>query len=309
MSLLQAGRGRRRRELVRDEFVDLAIRIKCADTSSQRQHIYDTVEIAIQSRCRGLIVDIDGTLTESGSVDPDRHVIERLLRVRDLGVPVALVTGRGRHAAREFIEHVRQDGRDFQCALSSVVVYCHQGGYYTRVGGTDAEPGWIPLRTPHPSEVREQWETALSSGIDASLEPFAVRLSINDRFHGMRDLDLAARRRGLRKTVGTFGGKVVVEYASVSKANAVEHFAHSIGTSESELYRVGDQGCDGGVDFGMLSHPCGFTVENCSPSPSGCLPIPGVNGEQLRNAAATTRLLELMCAGYVSTFVAPLRLS
>src|SRR5688572_23408618 len=69
----------------------------------------DAVDAAFKRVYRAVAFDIDGTLTTAGDVTPAPELCRVIRNLLIRGVPVVLVTGRGRDSAREAARVIRGD--------------------------------------------------------------------------------------------------------------------------------------------------------------------------------------------------------
>lgn len=274
-----------------EKYVDAAVAAKGGD--ADRATLEMSLTSILSTPFKAVAVDIDGTVTASGSIELDTASRQMLLDLVSGGVPLALVTGRGRQGARAFARELADALKEAGApSADRVWVYCHHGGFraqLSQLAADDGFAGWTEL-FPDKRMAEHEYDTLAHHAPGGfTREPFSVRV-VGDR--PSASFDASAQALGLRGIEGTYGGQPVFEYLRLSKADAIKDFAGVAGVAEQLTVSIGDMGHEAGADFELLDRPAGFTTDSASYSLVGCFPVPGDDGVQLRGAAAAVRLLQ-----------------
>lgn len=266
---------------------------------------------------RAVAFDVDGTLTDVARSDVDRAVAEELAKLLRRGVPVVLITGRGRSGARmaaralwdtdELSGLSSEESAQIERRLRCVT---HNGLFLLEAGpdGGSFLSNSTPLAEVAPAESRRWHEEikALLAGpallnLDVRLEPDpepgGVRVGFGnsgDRAVALPHVQAWLERQavpGLRLHSGTYGGGAMLDVGTADKGAALVEVARRLNVRPEAILRVGDQGGEGGNDHSLLANVAGFSVGGLAADPATCHPVVDDVGRQTSGAEAVRLLL------------------
>ena len=258
------------------------------------QLLSDAIQRSLGTVYKAVVLDIDGTLTSSVE-ETEKSLVETIAMHVESGVPFAVVTGRGRGGAAEYVESrllpvVPEGSRDL------VQVFCHHAGYVRLL--EDFEDGgdeWTSLQTSEDHKLADQTIEGVASkldelGLNWTQEPFSIRIrDVNSQL--LDKVSRIARSDGLQVARGRYDEKTVYDLRVLSKEKAVAEYSKRIGIQSSRILRVGDAGAIGEADFEMLNEPSGFSVGTCNEEEDRCFVVGDHDGALIGGAAATSKLL------------------
>ncbi len=282
-----------------------------------QEAVTEGLRLAFTRVYRAVAFDIDGTLTVPGGIeiDPDMaSIVGDLLR---RGVPVYLITGRGRGGARSAARQVASkagllsaDGALAFPYVRRLRCVTHNGAYLL-----SSDEGGAFLRSEEQlyqaSDDIARWHKEIAQllsklgtlpadayGMLPEPEPGSVRIEF--RSPALRDLARGAIQEwietqsvpGLHITVGTYGVLSMLDVGVPDKGDASNACAERLGVDSEQVLRIGDQGDEGGNDYNFLAVVAGFSVDRVSSEAGICHPVLDDAHVQLRGAAATRQLLE-----------------
>jgi hydroxymethylpyrimidine pyrophosphatase-like HAD family hydrolase len=283
-------------------------------TESVPTYIVKSIRSTFRRVYRAVAFDIDGTLTDGDSSHVRKEMSSVVGDLLERGVPVILVTGRGRTSARQ--------------AASEIRLHSGLSDWYMRRLQCITHNGVFLLQTPveNPSAFLELEETIQSTPFDVDLihrkleeeieneslraaimaitkEPKSIRLmlavsqDLNAVERCIRRLikGMANENRPLYLSRGSYEGNTCLDVSATNKMIGLIRAAASIGVEPARIARIGDQGNEGGNDFDLLNCDSGFSVKEFSQKPTVCLPVLSEDlTKSLKGARATRRLLDLL---------------
>jgi hypothetical protein len=259
---------------------------------------------------RAVAFDVDGTLTPQGDIHITRDmagiVAELLLR----GVPILLISGRGRQSIRQAVEELLELSNLHPSYLRRLRGVTHNGLLYLSTPNvippsplSNEEPIAEPLPCV-PKLERALAEKLREVGIEPRIttepsgpDPFALRIvaPAGVRPNAIKSVisqvvtDLPVGEHNV--CVGTYGAETSIDISSTHKGLALEVFAKDIGISVEAILRIGDRGDEEGNDFDLLNAVSGFSVGKFSRSFSGSHPVASDDGSHLLKGESATRTL------------------
>jgi hypothetical protein len=199
---------------------------------------------------RGVAFDVDGTLTQPGTIDLDEDMAAVIGGLLQRAVPVTLVTGRGRSAARAAAAELRAIASlsDEQAVRLSCITRNGLRLLETQPGAGFLERD-VGLADPLAVDavVEEVGRTLDDKGLGSaaiSREPGAVRVALGNEeaMHAALEALTGAFGEGVHVTGGRYGDQWMVDVSPTTKAQAIEELAARRGLEPERILRIGDQG-------------------------------------------------------------------
>jgi adenine/guanine phosphoribosyltransferase-like PRPP-binding protein len=263
---------------------------------------------------RAVAFDIDGTLTPEGDRAVDAAMAAHVTNLLAHGVPVFLITGRGREGARSAGRELLQaagydalpsDVRRQRLQLLRAVT--HNGAYLLETENPQEFLGKESLLVEIAVPVAE-WIDELrlalegaeglnEAGYQLIEEPHSARISFATEPQrsvavGVLQTWVATRADlALKVTVGRYDDQYMVDVGFTDKGTAVVACAEMLDVHEQAILRIGDQGAEGGNDFDLLNARSGFSVNKVSAMAGRCHPILDRSHRPLEGVVATSELL------------------
>ena len=243
--------------------------------------VRDAFRGGVRTVYRVVAFDVDGTLTLPGDTALDPELVELIASLLGRAVPVTLVTGRGRRAARDAVSELRTLSSLRKDQLVRLSVATHNGLRLleTPPGGGLLERD-IQLCPPLDVEAAERDVLRLLSEHELtappiSHEPGALRLEFGDEQGMQAALDALQPLANDRTFVsgGLYGRRWMIDVSPTTKGLALDAVAKRRGVASDRILRIGDQGQEDGNDFYLLDSPAGWSVGGLSRSPGGCWPV------------------------------------
>ena len=228
---------------------------------------------------RGIVLDYDGTLVDTRSrfAPPSPELTAQLVRLAEVGVHIAIATGRGASARRDLRTTLPRE------LWPHVLVAYYNGAEVATLEENQAPDGSeevYPTLRPLTEALRSQPE--LCECTRQENRPFQITLeSIRPIAPGrlvdlVRQVVLLAGIDGVNIICSSHSVDVVAP--GVSKLNAVRRVREMVG--EDPILAIGDQGRWPGNDYELLSVPFALGVDQINVDPSTCwhLGEPGQRG-------------------------------
>lgn len=269
-------------------------------TSEQIATVRRALASAHATLYRAIAVDVDGTLTEPGSIELDSDVARRLRRFLVAGIPVIVVTGRGNTACEAVLDPIL--GGLSSASARRLFALARNGTLLLRSTG-EPEEGLIHFGPWDDEALREAIEQVVTPArLDENFKTGSGRLA----FATAADCTLAfgqlqaeepkvraaaGRTEVLAITRATYGDRHTIDIATVTKEEALGRLAHSLGIDPSEILRIGDKGRPDGNDFHMLACEAGFSVGEFGVALDCCHPVLDDHGQPVLAVAGTVQLL------------------
>lgn len=283
--------------------------------SQDTQPVSDAVRDAYTRIYRGVAFDVDGTLTPPGKVDVDPEMARIIANLLRRGVPILLITGRGRKSTRAAVDQITEIANLHPSYLRRLRCITHNGLFYL---STPNQFPPMPLSQERLIAEPLACIAAVRSEILALCSSKSVQCDITDeptalQAAGLRitfrhsDIDFDELQTDIRSLIGhvcqtpedhfvtrgTYGNSVSFDISATNKGLAISHFAQEIGVHVDQVLCIGDQGAEGGNDYDLLKRVTGFSVNTVSQDPTVCFPIyPDSLGAKLTGAEATRALLQ-----------------
>jgi len=293
----------------------LALKCPGAPTRQTVVKVRKAMEGAFTRVYRCVAFDIDGTLTLGHGIAIDGEMARVIGRLLQRGVPVILITGRGRASTRRAAQDIRRHSGLSDWYVRRLQCITHNGVFLLRTP-TDTPAAFLSTEevigpSPEPQRVQDLFENVKRviercglglANVDVTKEPHSIRIALpsaKDRARleeAIRDLALGFNQDGSRIYLsrGAYGTLNCLDLSWTNKKRALEHVAALMGVDATRILRIGDQGQKGGNDFDLLDSPSGFSVGEFSSNPVCCHPVLAPDMRRpLAGSEATNRLLEL----------------
>jgi hypothetical protein len=280
------------------------------------------IEAAMRRVYRGVALDIDGTLTAPLSTNIDPRMSDVVDGLLARGVPVLLITGRGRQSARAAAFELREQSALNDWHFRQLHCLANNGVWFLSTPSSapqffleaEAElPGLPPLPQPLLDEVAAVLDSCSMRVIDGDTAPGAGDVQVRRASNFMRLVCAEAAERdslhapcsdaGERASspdvpiyvyAGAYGSTSSLDITTTHKGRALDYWAVQMGLPPDRILRIGDQGHREGNDFPLLDSVCGFSVRNWSATVDRCHPVLHPSSwEALSGADATHELLRL----------------
>ena len=129
--------------------------------SSSVPKIKEAIKSAFMRVYRAVAFDIDGTLTENDKSAIDLRMAGLVGRLLQRGVPVFLITGRGRNSARQAADEIRKGAQLSDWYFRKLHCITHNGVFLLSTPSDD------------PTAFLSNWETIAPKKINKTLIAFA----------------------------------------------------------------------------------------------------------------------------------------
>lgn len=275
---------------------------KCGDAA------LETANKAIQDAhaivYRSVAFDVDGTLTLPGTTDIDPQMADVIFSLLRRGVPVLMITGRGRTGAREAANKLRGYATTSPWCLRRLRCITHNGVFM--LSTPDDDPAkFLSLETLLIEPFRDvnlhmasigRLQGTFTEIVECMPEPHSVRIKLKacasdaliKAIHGVT----GTVPESLHISRGTFGAVHALDVGPTNKSLALVSYASKMGIQANQILRIGDHGARGGNDFDVLNALSGFSVNALSDDATTCHPILDDSLKtQLNGAAATAALI------------------
>ena len=272
---------------------------------------------ALMQKYNAVCLDIDGTLTEKGSNNIDKRIIDKIIDLLNNRVPIVFITGRGETGLGELKELLTS-------SLNSLNI---ENKDYERIFALTNDGARLFMSSKEnlfsdSSYLIDVNEINILKYISQKLEK-----SINDEFikkichigystnllnndilnvriimDSTKEEDYIYIKKLLNDLIypytnliiseGIYKDKVVFQLGFSRKDNAIQKTEDILGIPKNSMLRIGDCGHIDGNDYYMLNCPQGFSVDKCNDSNDSCFPIINENGEVIKGVDATVYLLD-----------------
>lgn len=274
------------------------------------QIVEQTLSSAYGNIYRAVAFDVDGTLTVQGDVSISRGMATIVAGLLLRGVPLLLISGRGRRSVRQAVEEILSHSNLHPSYLRRLRCVTHNGLFYLSTPNEfPANPLSDEREIAEPLVKVDELQAELrgrlkSAQIDTRItteptgpNPYALRVvasGVADPAAVKAIISEAANSVGMSNfhvCVGAYGNEVSVDVSSTHKGKALEIFAIDVGIDVEEILCVGDRGDEEGNDFDLLKHNNGFSVGTFSQDLRGSHPIVSDDGTALLEGATATSAL------------------
>ena len=289
-----------------------------SETMVEMEEVEIAITEAFRNVYRAVAFDIDGTLTEREQTEINPQMARIIGRLLQRGVPVFLITGRGRSSSREVAREIKKISGLSDWYMRRLQCITHNGVFLIRTPTEDPQYflSQERLLADPMSNLEGLYDKVLGffndykdkhniSRVDFMKEPHSIRL-VFDSEAERKNLEeqLQDFISGINSTQnfdniflsrGSYGKKSCLDLSATNKKLALERVSQIIGVSPNKILRIGDRGEEGGNDYDLLDSVAGFSVGGLSPYATRCHPVLGEDMQtQLHGIEATNRLLNLV---------------
>ena len=218
------------------------------------------LKFAFNKLYRAVAFDIDGTLTEQGSPDISPELIAVVTSLLRRGVPILMVTGRGRGTTLEAATKIRQDSSLSDWYMRRLRCSYYEGAFYlrtdpdrpseflrniTRIAPLDHYATHCLRKTL--ADVKESIEKKIPS-VEVFLLPDSgekthlrcvadddqsARAAFRLIKRRVKDIQIAGRR--LNVSMGQWANNHSIALTTCTKKDALRYFASDIGVHEDQI--------------------------------------------------------------------------
>ena len=283
-------------------------------TDKELDEVRDSIKNTFRRVYRAVAFDIDGTITPKGSIHVDQEMAKAVGRLLRRGVPVVLVTGRGRPSARQAAQEIKSFSQLSDWHMRRLQCVTHNGTFIIETPTNNpssfltVERVISELYFSKDLLVTKIQQAIAVSGVDITTvtvdqEPHSIRikfLSEQDRTSVRSFLekivtDLTTSENPLYLCLGAYENLSCVDLVGTNKKQALSIVAKKWGIAPDKILRLGDQGQEEGNDYDLLKSSSGFSVGEFSSDLERCLPVLAEdNRTQLIGAEAAVRLMKLV---------------
>lgn len=261
-----------------------------------------------RSTYHAVALDIDGTITSSGSLEVSADASREIGRVLDAGAYVLLVTGGGRKSVQSVATQLLEEDKSGSTRNRRLFAMTGNGCQFHAVS-----PGGDLSTIEVAHTLKESLGKRFVDLRSQAQERFGDEFDIQDKTAGIR---LVAKEPGLtvadppdlrgwlryewstklgvpiRVVKGHWGQKRTYDISVADKDRALAWFYTEFDFVDVPILRVGDEGGQAGNDYSLLDSPYGFSVGVLSQSPFRCFPVFDIRQERrLFGTEATAHLL------------------
>ena len=262
--------------------------------------------------------DIDGTLTSPHSTKIDTEMASLLAQLLQRGVPVVLITGRGRSTTRNAVNQILKITNLEHRYASRLHCITHNGLLWLKAPTTSPElllseeiklspdfPELIGIKDKllsNPTIMENQSRSKLYITDEPKENLYALRVTLANASKQLIE-EVSQIIRGIAKefstttnnifiTLGKYGELYSFDITNTNKVKAIEYFSKKTGIRLDEILRVGDRGDETGNDYELLNSSRAFSVDRLGSQTDKCFPVLDNNyNKQLRGVQATKTLL------------------
>ena len=254
---------------------------------------------ALDRLYRAIAIDIDGTMTHGDESELEHSISDQIQDRLRRGIPVILVTGRGRTGADMVIGALQARKPDMSPGRLYCLIRNGAAILEPRIPGSQVRSQRLLVDAVLPAEVWKAVEAATVSAKRAKPQNAAdeqngaIRLeyaTASERDAAIRELRTTVPA-GFSVTMGKFAGIATINITAATKSGALTALAAELGLEPEEILRIGDQGAAGGNDADILDSIAGFSVDTLGTDADACHPIVDADGNVTKGVSATQALL------------------
>ena len=273
--------------------------------------------------------DVDGTLTQEHGTKVTREMAIAVLGLAKRGVPVLLITGRGRSSTKDAVKQIIRYSQPGDYGWISLVSAITHNGVLLLQSQKPIDISVVTsneyllseevrLKEPNPKLKdyynkllkKEEFQSGLRNGLITiqlepthNLPPNGIRIAVrNDSRNYSILCDIAKEAlKDIKESIespeqftlshGWFGNYCVLDLFNTNKVEGLKIFADMMMIPLDEILRIGDQGDEAGNDFEFLNSPRGFSVGEVSKICDKCFPVINNEGNVLMGSKAVNELL------------------
>jgi HAD superfamily hydrolase (TIGR01484 family) len=257
----------------------------------------------------GLVCDYDGTLISL----PDHQstvseaIIFNLERLLQAGIPIAIVSGRGRSVVSDLQEQVP--------SFLHKLIYCYlyNGGALWKLD--ECEARWVQKLKKIEILLKDLKASAELSRLVDKIEPASlssqITLHLRNYDNAALVMDIATKLisnvSATDYCVRTSGRSVDIFPSSVSKVSACLDFKQEAfpDLDEPLILVLGDRGESGGNDYELLKEPYSISVNQMNWEPHTCFPVIDEQGSIMSGPTATANVLQRIRVNGSGFFLSP----
>ncbi len=240
------------------------------------QMISDRLELYKQNRYSGIMLDVDGTITDESGQIPEK-VLKILKEYVSKGIILGINTARTDESLNNLLlkpltKHFNYENK----LLEKVWVYSNNGAHGYTLDGTDLYGYEIP---PHVAEPMMQriYHEILDTNDNYRISNYKISIWPETKKNPQKIIDQT--NKFFKKNHFPFNAKlgthsintrscIIITHAHVNKKNALIDFANRTDLELNSILKVGDRAEPGGVDNDWLIGKGGFSVDGFDVSKS-----------------------------------------
>jgi len=270
---------------------------------SENKKLEKAIQKAFGRVYRAVALDVDGTITEPATSNLSTEMVLIISRLLQKGIPVILISGRGRTSLRAAANQVRRESKISDWYLRRLQCVCYNGliRLYTKTSKPDKFlelEDFLFNTSSEQQQVLEEYKAQNEKYI-AKFSSKIGYLRIRADVDGLVELvprslvELSEKLSRLSGNESWFISRSLYEgqfwwtLTPKDKSHALEKIAKRLGLPPSTILRIGDSGGENGNDESILNCDSGFSVGSVSEIHDGCLPIFSRSGEHLQGAKGT----------------------
>lgn len=274
---------------------------------------------SLSQKYNAICLDINGTITEKGTITIDKRFIEYLGDLLKKRIPVVFVTGRGETCLndlkKEILPMLKNELKIEKNLLQNLYLLTNDGARLFSSSKDEIfdKSEYIPKEEEFDkladfnSEIVNLFnDTVLGkfghvsysydSGNGRILNIRLVMNTKNEKIIRLIkdvvvDLTKKSNYNTLKVTIGIHNDDTVIQVGTILKGDAIKVVEKLIGIPENSMLRIGDCGDNNGNDYSMLDCFQGFSVNKTSNKNDACFPIIDENNEILKGCDATLYIL------------------
>jgi HAD superfamily hydrolase (TIGR01484 family) len=282
------------------------------------ENLKETLNTTFSTVYKSIAFDIDGTLTKENSSEIDSSMAQIIGSLLIKGVPVLLISGRGRGSMKEAVKQIFEKSKISKSYYKRLSGIAHNGVFWLKTKGPDSiefldleetltnKPNWSLTNIISRIQESKFKNYLKSDDIIITKEPekdsYLLRINVKCTLMEDNNFSFPEFRRLLKKiaknesdelflTEATYAGNYLFNISNTNKVKALQKYADNLGIDLLSIIRIGDRGDNGGNDYDLLNSRCGFSVNKFSNKYNTCFPVLDNNYEQLEGIEATKELL------------------
>jgi len=249
-----------------------------------------TLEESLSTRYHAVALDVEGTVTQSGTIKMDEGICETIVQILKQGVYVIFVSGSGRTTVRSILSQIADSLPEEDALYRRFYAISGNGCRLITIDSRGefsekqiAKPLNVMLGEKRYHELVERLRAGQWSAFDINEKNCGIRLEAkgesessvtNQEFITWFDSEFVdLRREGVRIASGQWGAKKTFDISGSDKDYSLCWFYNEYDFIDVPLLRIGDQGIEGANDFFFLDSQYGFSVGSLSQNLTRCLPV------------------------------------
>jgi len=266
-----------------------------------------TLEESFGTTYHAVALDIDGTVTESGSGDLTPEIISIINRILGKGIYVIFVTGGGRTTIKRLFNQLDNSLSEENSINKKLYAISGNGCLLIELdtNGEYLEKAIaIPLNTilekSEYNKLKKDIERQFGKNFKVEEKKCGIRMvAKNTVAKEEENIDSWFRANwnhlgelGVKVLSGRYGSTQTYDISMADKDYAMCWFHTEFDFIDVPILRIGDQGKEGANDYSFLDSQYGFSVGSLSKAPTRCLPVYSYEQKRiLRGVEGTSDLL------------------